>query len=91
MQEKKEARDEVKIDKKVEEDNRLQKPETELNITRVSTSDISKASIVLKDSEALSNWGEIQKVRTAFVYFRSFHCHDSLIPVATCFQSATRQ
>ena len=91
MHEKKEARDEVNIDKKVEEDNCVQKPETELRTTRVSTSDISKASIVLKDSEALSNCSEVQKVRAAFIYFRAFDCHDCLILVATCLQSATRQ
>lgn len=62
VHERKEARDEVKIDKKVEEDTLVQKPETELRTSRVSTSDISKASIVLKDSEALSDCGEIQKV-----------------------------
>ncbi|KAJ9672415.1 hypothetical protein PVL29_025864 [Vitis rotundifolia] len=62
VHERKEARDELKIDKKVGEDTLVQIPETELRTSRVSTSDISKASIVLKDSEALSDCGEIQKV-----------------------------
>lgn len=92
MHERKEARDEVKIDKKVEEDTLVQKPETELRTSRVSTSDISKASIVLKDSEALSDCGEIQKVRAAFIYLcKVLHYHDCLILIATSFRSATIQ